>query len=832
MSTSRPPISRKRGLMRLMMIFSLLVFGTNLLFTASSMSLPGHLSPEAKPETAAKTIAGEQDFWAKVTEDIFRSNTLLPVFMAQAQQQEAIATYAASGPGQCSATPKTAFVLGDYVCAKATNLPANLRRSITWTNASGFVLTRNDLVNADSVTFQIPTSEQYVVNPELSVTNLGTWRVNLVPTGRSLVRASAYFTVTNPAHKVVDMSVYSFSVNESVLAGNNTTFKLYVENRGPDAAQNVQFTQPVPANATFVSESQDEGAQFTCTNPGLGELGTTTCTIASQPAYDKAIFTFVYKVDAGAAKGTVISTQAEASSTTTELVDKNNRWTASVTVTGSASEATCNLECPQDITTPANTEESGQPGAHVTYAVESSGDCGAITASHPSGSFFPVGTTTVSVTSANGNGSCTFNVTVTDANAPTISCPSNQEVNANSDCEANVVVGTPTATGNNVTISATRSDGKPMYNCDSNGANCTRQVPDYPFPAGVTTITWVATAHDSQGDDSGNASCTQTITVNDTTPPTITAPPGQTVSADENCQATVPDFTASATVSDNCACASSDNSESCMDHARITVTQSPAPGTVVGTGTHTITLTANDGSSNNGGAGNSSTATTTFTVNDTTKPVITINGANPMTVECHTSFTDPGATATDNCSGSVAVNASGSVNVNVPGTYTITYTATDAAGNIQTATRMVQVVDSTKPVITLNGQTITLWPPNHKYKTVNVTDLVLSASDSCDTSVNLSKVVISKVTSDETENGNGDGNTSNDIVIAANCKSVQLRSERDGGGNGRVYTITFRVRDVKGNETTVTSKVSVPQNQNGSAAIDSGVNYTVNGNCP
>ena len=47
-------------------------------------------------------------------------------------------------------------------------------------------------------------------------------------------------------------------------------------------------------------------------------------------------------------------------------------------------------------------------------------------------------------------------------------------------------------------------------------------------------------------------------------------------------------------------------------------------------------------------------------------------------------------------------------------------------------------------------------------------------------------MVIDKVTSDEIENGNGDGNTMNDIVIAGDCKSVQLRSEREGNGDGRV----------------------------------------------
>jgi hypothetical protein len=165
------------------------------------------------------------------------------------------------------------------------------------------------------------------------------------------------------------------------------------------------------------------------------------------------------------------------------------------------------------------------------------------------------------------------------------------------------------------------------------------------------------------------------------------------------------------------------------------------------------------------------------------------------------------------------------------GTTTVHATATDAAGNSSSCSFTVTVNDITPPVITLNGNTIALWPPNHKYSTVNVTDLVASASDLCDSGVNINSVVIASVSSDEPDNSGGDGDTTNDIVIAPGCKSVQLRAERMGGGNGRVYTITFKVTDGSGNSTTATAKVTVPKSQNGSPAIDDGPQYTVNG-CP
>jgi hypothetical protein len=87
-------------------------------------------------------------------------------------------------------------------------------------------------------------------------------------------------------------------------------------------------------------------------------------------------------------------------------------------------------------------------------------------------------------------------------------------------------------------------------------------------------------------------------------------------------------------------------------------------------------------------------------------------------------------------------------------------------------------------------------------------------------------VVIEKATSDEPDGGDS---TLNDIVIASGCKSVQLRAERDGTKDGRVYHITLGVKDSSGNLTTAVYNVSVPVGK--APAVDSGVHYTVNSTC-
>lgn len=76
---------------------------------------------------------------------------------------------------------------------------------------------------------------------------------------------------------------------------------------------------------------------------------------------------------------------------------------------------------------------------------------------------------------------------------------------------------------------------------------------------------------------------------------------------------------------------------------------------------------------------------------DTTSPVITLNGDNPMTIECGSGFTDPGASAIDDIDGNISVNSSNGVSATEVGTYEVIYTATDSSGNTSSETRTVVV---------------------------------------------------------------------------------------------------------------------------------------------
>ena len=698
------------------------------------VALPAGSLSARKPQSAVATLESRKSAPTGLpNSSVMRSWSTSPTAtLALPPTTADIETFAAD----CT-TPKTTFNLGDTVCAKATGL---VGYRFAWVDPAGYVEQRTAITtDPQTDTFILPASQTSVVNT-VTVDNRGQWRVNVI-TSRGSVRTATFSTVKDPQNAAVDLSITKTLIGEDPSEGGPVQFTITVKNNGPDDAASVHFLDNTFSNATLNSVTQTDGPAFVCTGSGAAD-----CTIATMANGDAA--TFVLNFTAGTA-GTILSNTATISSATAEQNPTDNTYTTADLKIGSAgSGATCILNCPNNINALANTTESSQRGAHVTFDdPTTSGSCGTVTASPASGSFFPVGTTTVVFTSDQGGGSCSFTITVTDngSNPPTISCPGNQSANADSNCSANIAVGTATATGDNVTIFATRSDGSPLYTCDANGTNCTRNSTDAPFSTGVTTITWVAYSHDVAGPyadadteeahRTGSASCTQTITVVDVTPPTISAA-NQTASADANCLAPVPDFSTIATVSDNCACASSDASQICDSRQDIVISQSPAPGTLVGLGAHTITLSANDGSSNNGGTGNTTTITVTFTVNDTTPPTFTFvppaaSGSTGAGATSCDTVVDPGqATASDNC-GPVTVTRSPSGNTFPVGTTTITWTATDGAGNTTTATQTVTVTDNTPPVISCPANVTVYLPLNTTATSMAVTYPAATATDNC-----------------------------------------------------------------------------------------------------
>jgi len=252
--------------------------------------------------------------------------------------------------------------------------------------------------------------------------------------------------------------------------------------------------------------------------------------------------------------------------------------------------------------------------------------------------------------------SCTQTIHVVDSHGPMItSCPANTSVTCTQGTD-------PSVTG-----SPTVSD-----NCDNNPAIRYDDVVDAgqcPI-ASIVTRTWTAT--DACG---RSATCTQIITVTDTSAPTITCPPDRTL---ECGQSTKPSNTGTPTVSD-----------SCDPHPAVTYCDQ-----VCGNCPKIIRRTwrATDK------CGNSATCVQTITVDDTTPPVITC--PPDKTIHCGDS-TNPcntgKATATDNCDSCLEITyCDSSTGCGCPRTITRTWKAKDDCGNVATCTQIINVVAAQK----------------------------------------------------------------------------------------------------------------------------------------
>jgi uncharacterized repeat protein (TIGR01451 family) len=120
------------------------------------------------------------------------------------------------------------------------------------------------------------------------------------------------------------------------------------------------------------------------------------------------------------------------------------------------------------------------------------------------------------------------------------------------------------------------------------------------------------------------------------------------------------------------------------------------------------------------------------------------------------------------------------------------------------------------PVCTAVNGGPDLWPPNHKLKLITLTGAT-------DADGNPLVLTITGVTQDEPINGLGDGDTSPDATVGPASNKVNLRAERSGLGDGRVYRIAFTGSDGLGGTCVGVAIVGVPHDQGGgSIAIDSG----------
>jgi len=333
------------------------------------------------------------------------------------------------------------------------------------------------------------------------------------------------------------------------------------------------------------------------------------------------------------------------------------------------------IVCPSNIT---RSTDANQCTAAVSYANPTYSDnCGttiARTGGLASGSVFPKGVSMVEWKATSGAGLmaiCQFTVTVVDAQTPTITCPANIVRGADANqCSALVVYANPTFSDN--------CTPAPTLMFVSGGASGSQ------FPKGMTTVVWKA----SDGASPANtATCSFTVTVNDTQLPNLVCPTNITRNTDAGqCHAAA--TYASPTYSDNCAGGGA-------------AIQSGLPsGSNFPKGVNTVTWKATDA------AGLTKTCTFRVTVNDVENPVITCPTVAPTTTTANSCVSAPvmysPPTATDNCPGAITViRLSGPVSGSTfpLGTTSIVWRAIDGAGRSSTCSFAVAVTDAALPAI-------------------------------------------------------------------------------------------------------------------------------------
>ena len=442
----------------------------------------------------------------------------------------------------------------------------------------------------------------------------------------------------------------------------------------------------------------------------------------------------------------------------------------------------------------------------------------AVSCTPPSGSTFPVGTTTVSCSASDSRGNTAtgqFDVTLT-------TIPGTNP--------ADVIAEATGPDGAHVTFVAGSGDDE---NGRPGGGGCSPASGSL-FPLGATTVTC--------------ASVSFTVTVVDTTGPALSLPANITAVATGPSGAAV-SYTASAndlvdgavsvtcspasgstfalgTTTVNCSASDSRSNSSSGSFQVIVVAEPPPPddphdiiaeatsaaGAVVtfnlglDDGGRPITCTPPSGSTFPLGATTvvcSGDISFTVTVVDTTPPVLSLPSDTTLAATSAAGAVGTyAATASDLVDGSVPVSCAPPSGSTFPlGTTTVVCTASDTRENEASGSFLIHVVDLDPPtIVSLTASPSSIWPPNNQMVDVTVTANVVDNVDATPT------VRIYNITCNESI-------APGDAVITGPL-TAKLRAARDGNGSGRVYTLHIEAIDDAGNRSIGTVLVTVPHDQN------------------
>ena len=152
------------------------------------------------------------------------------------------------------------------------------------------------------------------------------------------------------------------------------------------------------------------------------------------------------------------------------------------------------------------------------------------------------------------------------------------------------------------------------------------------------------------------------------------------------------------------------------------------------------------------------------------------------------------------------------------GFYTLTFTVTDKDGGTSSDSLVVEVKNQAPSCSGATPSSETLWPPNNEFVAIDILGVTDPEGD-------IVTITIHSIYQDEAVDAPGSGNTSPDGQ-GVGTSSAEVRAERAGNGNGRVYHIFFTADDGHGGSCSGEVLVSVPKSQGANgAAVDDGPLY-------
>ncbi len=541
--------------------------------------------------------------------------------------------------------------------------------TITQSPAPGTVITADQMITL-TVTGGIPAIDQSCVFNGVFVDTISPAIVCPTPSAIS-VDASCQALMTDYTGSVVVSDNCGVpTVSQTPLPGSTlvSATDVTVIMSVTDASGNsssCQFTQPVvddidPTIACPGNQTVD--ADINC----FGILGDYT-SLATPSDNCTSVFTITQSPVPGAtiAASTVVTLSINDESGNTgncafnvNIIDNLDPTITCPPTTTVSTDASCNYAL-ADFSSSASASDNCTAAIDLVYAQ-----------SPTPGSTLGLGTTpiTITVTDLNGNqNNCSFSLDVVDALAPTVSCPSNQNIIADASCEG--LLGDYT------------SMAIPIDNCTSVG-NITIQQ----SPIVGTTIFTDTPVTITVTDESGNSgNCVFNALLIDTISPSVTCPSGQTLSTNGSCQYTVPDFSSTVAGTDNCSA-----------FGDMTISQNPPAGSTED-GITSVFITLIDEQ------GNSSSCVTLLTPDDIVAPTITC--PNPPIANagssCDYALLNYGtiASVVDNCPNFTIDQTPAPGTIVNPGQNSITLVVTDAGGNTDQCTFNLTVVENVDPTI-------------------------------------------------------------------------------------------------------------------------------------